>query len=120
MNEVVDLCLENVARLQGTPADVRADWFARAKQLITTSDALDNETLASQASTAALDELFGLGFGYHDRFADRINGVSLDAVRSAAATRLRRCVVTDLHAQPGRRDRQGRRADVRPASRRST
>ena len=94
VNEVVDLCLENIARLQGTPADVQPDWFDRSKLLITTADALDNETLAVQVSTAALDELYGLGFDYHDQFAAGINGVTLDQVRAAAAGRLNRCVVT--------------------------
>ncbi len=94
VNEVVDLCLENMARLQGTPADVQPDWFERSKLLITTADALDNETLAAQASGAALDELFGLGFDHHKHFAADINGVTLDQVRAAAAGRLRQCVVT--------------------------
>ena len=94
VNEVVDACLLNIARLQGTPADAQPEWFDRSKLLITTADALDNETLASQASTAALDELFGLGFGYHKGFAPGITGVTLNQVRAAAAGRLRECVVT--------------------------
>ena len=94
VNEVVDQCLLNIARLQGKPADVQPEWFDRSKLLITTADALDNETLANQVSTAALDELFGLGFDYHKQFAPGITGVTLDQVRAAAAGRLRECVVT--------------------------
>ncbi len=94
VNEVVDACLLNIARLQGRPADVQPEWFDRSKLLITTADALDNETLASQVSTAALDELFGLGFDYHQQFAPGVTGVTLDQVRAAAAGRLRECVVT--------------------------
>jgi zinc protease len=94
VNQVVDDCLLNIARLQGTPADVQPDWFDRSKLLVTTADALDNETLANQVSTAALDELFGLGFDYHKQFAPGITGVTLDQVRAAAAGRLRDCVVT--------------------------
>ncbi len=100
VNEVVDLCLQNIARLQGTPADVQPDWFDRSKLLVTTADALDTETLASQVSTAALDELFGQGFDYHKQFAPGINGVTLDAVRAAAAGRLRECVVTVCTPDP--------------------
>ena len=100
VNEVVDLCLENIARLQGTPADVQPDWFERSKLLITTADALDNETLASQVSGAALDELFGLGFDYHRQFAANVNAVTLDQVRAAAAGRLRQCVVTVCTPDP--------------------
>ena len=94
VNEVVDGILLNIARLQGTPADVQPEWFARSKRLITTSDAMDTETPAAQMSNAALDELFGLGYDYHAKFAASINAVTLDQVRQAAATRLRSCVVT--------------------------
>ena len=51
VNEVVDQILLNIARLQGTPADVQEDWFHRSKTLITIADAMDNETPASQATT---------------------------------------------------------------------
>ena len=94
VNEVVDLMLENIARLQGTDADMQRDWFARSKELMTTSDALDHETPASQATQAALDELYGLGYDYHSKFASRINAVTLPDVREIARRRLRRCVVT--------------------------
>ena len=94
VNAVVDDCLLNIARLQGTPADVQPDWFARSKLLITTADALDHETLSAQADGAALDELYGLGFDAHRRFAASINRVTLDQVRAVAAARLRSCMVT--------------------------
>lgn len=94
VNEVVDLMLENIARLQGSAADMDAGWFARSKQLAITSDAMSNETPAEQASTAALDELYGLGYDYHDYFGRRINAVQLDEVRGVAKNRLIKCVVT--------------------------
>jgi zinc protease len=94
VNEVVDVMLESVARLQGSDADMQADWFRRSKQLIVTGDAIDNETPAAQATLAALDELYGLGYNYHEKFADRINGVSLDDIRKLAAGRLQECVIT--------------------------
>jgi zinc protease len=94
VNEVVDLILENMARLQGTPEDIQTDWFNRSKQLIITSDALENETPDAQATTAALDELYGLGYGWHAGFANRINAVTLDQVRQEARNGLGKCVVT--------------------------
>jgi zinc protease len=94
VNEVVDLILENMARLQGSPADIQTDWFDRSKQLIITADALDNETPDAQASTAALDELYGLGYGWHRGFADRINAVKLDQLQAEARSGLSKCVVT--------------------------
>src|SRR5206468_12847080 len=100
VNEVVEEILLNIARLQGTPADVNEEWFKRSKLLITTSDALENETPAQQATTEALDELFGLGYDYHRHFADQINAVTLDQVRQIAASRLRRSMVTVCTPDP--------------------
>ncbi len=94
VNEVVRLILENIARLQGSTKDVNGAWFGRSKQLIRTADAMANETAASQAATAALDELFGLGADYHDRFSSRISDVTLAQVKRIASARLRDCVVT--------------------------
>jgi zinc protease len=99
-NEVIDVILENIARLQGSPEDMQADWFDRSKQLITTADALNNETPAAQAQTAALNELFGLGYAYHDQFADKINEVTIGHVQSVARLHLNECVVTVTTNQP--------------------
>jgi zinc protease len=94
VNEVVDLMLENIARLQGTPKDVNEEWFRRSKDLIVVSDAMDHQTPAEQAKTAGLDELYGLGYNYHDRFADSVKAVQLGAVRDVSRARLNQCVVT--------------------------
>jgi predicted Zn-dependent peptidase len=94
VNHVVDLMLENIARLQGSDEDVQPDWFLRSKELITTSDALDHETPAAQAMQAVLDEMNGLGYDFHEQFAPHINAVKLSAVKAIARQRLTRCVVT--------------------------
>jgi hypothetical protein len=86
--------LENIARLQGTPADVNEDWYRRSKELVVVTDAMANQTAAEQAKTAATDELYGLGYNYHDRFADSIKAVELSAVRDVSRRRLASCVVT--------------------------
>ena len=102
VNEVAEVMLESIARLQGTEKDMQADWFVRSKRLIVTGDAIDNETPAAQASLAALDELYGLGYDYHDKFADRINAVTIDDIRKLAASRLKECVVTISTPEPDR------------------
>lgn len=94
VNDVVDLMLLNIARLQGTPADLQQDWFERSKQMIIVGQAMEVETADHQALQAATDELFGLGFDDHNQFADRIKAVKLDDVREVARDRLRACVVT--------------------------
>jgi predicted Zn-dependent peptidase len=55
---------------------------------------MNQQTPADQAKTAAVDELYGLGYNYHDKFADNVKAVQLDAVRNVAQARLRKCVVT--------------------------
>ena len=111
VNEVVDVILENIARLQGTAADVNEDWFRRSKELIVVAEALDSQTPAQQATQAALDELYGLGFDWHRRFATSIRSVTLSNVQETATNRLRRCVVTvstpspdAVTVKPGRRE----------------
>ena len=111
VNEVVDVIVENVARLQGTPADVNADWFGRSKELAVVAEAMENETPSAQATQAALDELYGLGYDWHQRFADNVRGVQLPDVRRTARERLSECVVTvstpspeRVAVKPGRRE----------------
>src|SRR5204863_2589343 len=94
VNEVIDVMLENIARLQGSDQDLQPDWFQRSKKLITTNEALQNETPQEQAATAALDELYGLGYQYHEHFNEHIEGVTLPQVREIAKQRLVHCVVT--------------------------
>jgi zinc protease len=91
---VVNVILENIARLQGSPGDIQQDWFERAKKMIVTSEAMDNETAAQQAQSAAMDELLGLGFNHHEKFANKINNVRMSDVQEMSALLLRRCIVT--------------------------
>ena len=55
---------------------------------------MENETPAAQAKQAALDELYGLGYDWHRKFADKIRAVKLPEVRDIARSQLRECVVT--------------------------
>jgi zinc protease len=94
VNEVIDVILENIARLQGTPEEMNVSWYDRSKKMIVTADALEHETPEAQANTAALDELYNLGFNFHDKFAAGINSVKLEDVQKVARERLNECVVT--------------------------
>jgi zinc protease len=100
VNEVVDVMLENIARLQGPPQAVNVDWFNRSKALVTTSEAMNRETPAEQARTAAMDEVDGVGFDWHDKLGERIQSVTLDQVRGVAAKKLKSCVVTVTTPSP--------------------
>jgi zinc protease len=94
VNKVTDAILLNMARLQGTEADIQVDWFTRCKEMVTTAYALETETPEEQAQIAATEELFGLGYDYHVGFSDRINAVTLGQVQDLARTRLSHCLVT--------------------------
>jgi len=94
VNRVAEAIIENIARLQGTPQDLQPRWFDRSKLLITTSDALAQETPAAQAETAAMDELYGLGYDYHDQFRSRIDAVKISQVPVLARDVLSCCVIT--------------------------
>jgi zinc protease len=100
VNEVVETIIQNIARLQGTDADMQVNWFQRAKRLIVTADALENETPEAQGELAALDELYGLGYKYHQQFADSIGKVTLEEIRQIARRRLSRCIVTICTPEP--------------------
>ncbi|CAN5379104.1 pitrilysin family protein [soil metagenome] len=100
VNRVVDLMLLNIARLQGTPAELQEDWFLRSKQMIVIGDAMDTETAESQAIAAAEDELLGLGYNDHDSFADKINAVTISQIGQVSRSRLRDCVVTISTPRP--------------------
>jgi zinc protease len=100
VNQVASILLMNMARLQSSDADMQPDWFARSGNLITTADALEHETPDAQAQRVALDELFGLGFDYHNQFGAQINAVTLDDIRAFARGRLRDCVVTICTPDP--------------------
>jgi zinc protease len=100
INKVTAVILQNMARLQGTESDIQADWFARCKEMIPTADAMDTETPADQASDAATEELFGMGYDYHAGFGARIRAVTLGQVQDLARGRLSRCVVTVCTPNP--------------------
>jgi zinc protease len=109
VNKVTNAILQNMARLQGSEADIQADWFARCKEMIATAYALETETPEEQAEIAATEELFGLGYDYHEGFSGRINAVTLGQVQELGRTRLEHCVVTvctpapeivDIHSGP--------------------
>ena len=94
VNEVVDQILLNIGRLQGTPEDIQVNWFDRSKELLITDEAMSKETVSEQATSAALDELWGLGYDYSRHLPERVKAVKLQDVQTAARERLRRCVVT--------------------------
>jgi zinc protease len=82
IGEVVERIRANVARaVEGKFEDAECD---RAKEMIVALHAQENTTISSQAQQAALDELYGLGFGYDRTFDTRITAVTRDDVARVA------------------------------------
>ena len=61
---------------------------------------MENETPAAQATMAALDEVMGLGYAYHEKFADGVRAVTLPQVQKLARQRLAHCIVTISTPRP--------------------
>jgi len=58
--------------------------FERAKKLCITARELRRETNADQAMSAALDEIYGIGYDYGDKYAERIAAVTAADVKQVA------------------------------------
>ena len=76
IDEVVRRIRKNFARAK--EGKFSQEEFDRAKQMVIALHAQENTTIAAQAQQAALDELYGLGYGYDKTFDARIEGVTLD------------------------------------------
>ncbi len=55
-----------------------------AKQMIVTTEKLENQTSAAQAMNAAINELYGLGYDFDERQLRRIQGVTLGDIQKVA------------------------------------
>ena len=76
--EVVERIRNNVERAKA--GKITQEEFDTAVQMIMALHAQENTTVGSQARLAALDDLYGLGYGYDKTFNDRIERVRLDDV----------------------------------------
>ncbi len=80
--EVVQRVLKNVEKAK--QGDITEEEFERAKELLISYHAQQNITVGSQATRAALDELYGLGYDYDKNFDERIKAVTLEDVKRVA------------------------------------
>ncbi len=88
----------NVSRVRGIieeeiervrSADISPEELAQAKTMFISVNAIESQTNLAQASQAASDELFGLGFKNSAQYEARINAVTLADVRRVAQKYLR-------------------------------
>jgi len=74
--------------------------LATAKNIIATTELMSHQTNSEVAMQAALDELYGLGYDYHDRFAERVRRVTLAEVSGVAERFLTTPVITVVTPAP--------------------
>jgi zinc protease len=80
--EVQEVIQQNLMRLKDEL--VAESELEKAKETMLVGRKLSRQTLASQASDAALDEVLGLGWDYSRRYPDLVKAVSADQVRDLA------------------------------------
>ena len=102
LDEVVQRIRRNLDRAK--EGKIPEDEFRTAIDQIVALHAQENVTIGEQARTAALDELYGLGYDYDKKFDAQIRAVTLpDVVRVARKYFMNSVLVT---TSPGRRRRR--------------
>ena len=87
IEKVKAIILDQLARLEKEP--IPPEELAAACRVCITADVLDNQTKGRQAMSAALDELYGLGYDHGRRYADGIQSVTAEDVKRVARKTLR-------------------------------
>jgi zinc protease len=80
--KVIDIISEKVRKIQEGP--VNEDELELAKRMVITMHDLGLETNGSQAFSAAVSEVLGLGFDWDRRYRDLIGGVTKEDVQRVA------------------------------------
>jgi len=92
VKDVSRIMLENVRRIAISGAS--ADEIATAKTLIVTSERLWKQKNESEATVAALNELFGVGHAYDRMFLQRVRRVTNVDIKRVARKYFRHYVLT--------------------------
>ena len=102
LDEVVQRIRRNLDRAK--EGNISEDEFRTAIDQIVGLHAQENVTIGAQARTAALDELYGLGYDYDKKFDAQIRAVTLaDVVRVARKYFMNSVLVT---TSPGKTERK--------------
>jgi zinc protease len=96
VNDVIEALERNLAKT--ATGEFTEEELVRAKGIIIAAEVIDRQTNADLASTAALDELYGLGYDHWQALAERINAVTMAEVKRVGVKYLSRphliCVTT--------------------------
>ena len=96
VTEVIEALERNLAK--AARGEFTEEELARAKGVVIAAEIIDRQTNGDLASTAALDELYGLGYDHWESLAERIDAVTMAEVKRVAEKYLTRphlvCVTT--------------------------
>jgi len=82
VDKVKAIIIKNIEKMK--KGEITQDEFRRAKKICITEELMSRQTNTAQAQTAAIDELYGLGYDFDSFFAERIEAVTIeDVVRVA-------------------------------------
>lgn len=82
VNEVYQIITEQLDKAR--EGKFTAEELDRAKAIIATTELMRHQTNADRAMQSALDELYGLGYDYHEGLTERVAKVSLEDVHATA------------------------------------
>lgn len=102
VNEVYHIITEQLDKARA--GRFTEEELERARTMIVTTELMQNQTNSDRAMQAALDELYGLGYDYQDRLAERVRAVTLEQVRQIAAQYLTVPVVAVVTPEPDKID----------------
>lgn len=82
LDKVQEIILSNIERLSEEP--VPAEELQNAKDMMRTMHQMGLETLDSQARSAVINEVLGLGWDYDRRYVPQIEAVTAEAIQDLA------------------------------------
>jgi zinc protease len=82
LDKVQNVILDHLKRIQEEPVPLAE--FETARDMIITMHQLGRESLGSQAQSAAVDEVLGLGWDHDQRYPDLIRKVTVEDVQNLA------------------------------------
>jgi len=101
VDEVKAIIIEKIEKMK--KGEITEEEFRRAKKICITEELMSRQTNTAQAQTAAIDELYGLGYDFDSFFAERIEAVTIEDVVRVANKYLTHyvcVVVTQKPAEP--------------------
>jgi zinc protease len=96
--EVVEIVLRHAKKARA--GDIGDAEFDRAKQLAVIAHRFDQQTSSERAMTAALNELYGLGYAFSAQTAERLSQVGKADVQRVAQTYLQHPTIVITTPQP--------------------